>query len=264
MNLKSFLGLASNYRPYVQGFASIARPLHKASETSSSFQWTEETQCAFDSSKTNLTTTSVLAFPSLQTPFIPYTHPSQIAMTAMLAHEHDDCERVVCYASKALSKIQSKFSATRCDELLAILIFTRHSRNQLLGRPFTVVTEHRALQWLHRFEDPCGITPRWLEKLAHFDYEVSHCPGISIGHADGFSRIPSSFNAIAETLQQLDSNFFSDIYDTNYPPDSDETDHGPSYTDEWSNPDPLFLAANNSRRDKVPSHYREKAGSLFD
>ena len=36
-HVKSFLRLASYYRRYVQGFADIARPLHKASETSSEF-----------------------------------------------------------------------------------------------------------------------------------------------------------------------------------------------------------------------------------
>ena len=45
------------------------------------------------------------------------------------------------------------------------------------------------MQWLHNFKDPDGLTARWLEKLAAFDYEVQHRPGKSIGHADGFSRI---------------------------------------------------------------------------
>ena len=52
------------------------------------------------------------------------------------------------------------------------------------------MTDHRALQWLHNFKDPDGLTARWLEKLAAFDYEVQHRPGKSIGHADGLSRIP--------------------------------------------------------------------------
>ena len=40
--VKSFLGLASYYRRYVSNFAAIARPLHKARETSSLFTWTEK------------------------------------------------------------------------------------------------------------------------------------------------------------------------------------------------------------------------------
>ena len=75
-------------------------------------------------------------------------------------------------------------------ELLAIVTFTRHFKHYLLGRRFKIVTDHRVLQWLHNFEDPDGLTTRWLEKLAAFDYEVQHRPGKSIGHADGLSRTP--------------------------------------------------------------------------
>ena len=42
---------------------------------------------------------------------------------------------------------------------------------------------------MHNFKDPDGLTRRWLEKLAAFDYQVQHRPGKSIGHADGLLRI---------------------------------------------------------------------------
>ena len=181
--VKSFLGLASYYRRYVSNIAAIARPLQKASETSSVFSWTEEAQDAFETLKTRLTPTPILAFPCLQQPFILYTDASQFAMGAVLAQVQDDLEKAICYASKALSKSQTKYSATR-RELLAIVTFTRHFRHYLLGRKFTIVTDHRALQWLHKFKDPEGMSARCLERLASFDYTVSHRPGTSIGHAD--------------------------------------------------------------------------------
>ena len=43
-DVKSFLGLCSNHRRYIKSFAMVERPLHKASETKSSFTWTEETR----------------------------------------------------------------------------------------------------------------------------------------------------------------------------------------------------------------------------
>ena len=61
--VKSFLGLASYYRRYVKDFAEIARPLPKASETSSEFQWNDAAQNFFDSLKHRLTTTPNLANP---------------------------------------------------------------------------------------------------------------------------------------------------------------------------------------------------------
>ena len=174
--------------------------MHKASGTSTNFDWTLEAQDAFESLKLKLTSTPILAFPCLKEPFILYTDASQFAMGAVLAQKQDGKERAIFYASKSLSKSQTKYSATR-RELLALVTFTRHFRHYLLGQKFTKVTDHSALQWLHSFKDPDGITARWLEKLAPFDYEVGHRPGKSIGHADGLSRIPpNSINAIETDL----------------------------------------------------------------
>ena len=245
-DVKSFLGLASYYRRFVPNFAGIARPLHQASEGSSNFHWPTAAQDAFDTLKQKLTTTPILAFPNLQKPFILYTDASQFAMGAVLAQEQDGLERAICYASKALSKAQTKYSATR-RELLALVTFTRHFRHYLLGRKFTIVTDHSALQWLHNFKDPDGITARWLEKLAPFDYEVRHRPGKSIGHADGLSRTPArSVNVVAE----------------------EHKDTSTECSEEWPNheaeqdADTMNLPKLATRT--VKANYREVVGNVFD
>ena len=198
--VKSFLGLASYYQRFVPKFAEIARPLHKASETSAKFEWTREAQDAFEFLKLKLTSTPILAFPCLKEPFVLYTDASQFAMGAVLAQVQDGKERAISYASRSFSKSQTKYSAIR-RELLALVTFTRHFCHYLLGQKFTIVTDHSALQWLHSFKDPDGVTARWLETLAPFDYEVRHRPGKFIGHADGLSRIPpNSINAIETDL----------------------------------------------------------------
>ena len=111
------------------------------------------------------------------------------AMGAVLSQVQDGQERAICYSSKAFSKAETRYSASK-RELLAVVNFTRHFRHYLLGRQSKIVTDHRALQWLHNFKDPDALTLRWLEKLAAFNYEVVHWPGKSIGHADGLSRTP--------------------------------------------------------------------------
>ena len=196
--VESFLGLASFYRRFVAKFAEIARRLHKASETSAKFERTREAQDLFEFLKLKPTSTPILAFPCLKAPFILTTDASQFAMGAVLAQVQHGKERAICYASRSLSKSQTKYSATR-RELLAVVPFTRRFRHYLLGQIFTIVTDHSALQWLHNFKDPDGITARWLQKLAPFDYEVRHRPGKSIGHADGLSRIPPNSIIAIET-----------------------------------------------------------------
>ena len=187
--VKSFLGLCSYYRRYVKSFADTSRPLHKASESKSPFLWTPEAQYAFETLKQKLMSTPILALPSMKEPFILYTDASKTAMEALLSQVQDGKERDICYASKAFSRTQTRYSATK-RELLAFVNFTRHFRNYLLRRQFKIVTDHSALQWLHNFKDQDALTARCLEKLATFNYEVVHRRGESLGHADGLSRTP--------------------------------------------------------------------------
>ena len=144
-DVKLFLGPCSFQRQYIKNFAMIARPLRKASGTKSSFTWTEETQEAFGSLKKYLSSTSILAFPEVKEPFILDTGAGVTAMGAVLAQVQDGKERAICYASKAPSKSQTNYSATK-RELLVIVISTRHFKPYLLGRKRKIVTDHRALQ----------------------------------------------------------------------------------------------------------------------
>ena len=112
-DVQSFLGLCSYYKRYIQNFAMIPRPLHKASEAKSSYTWTEEAQEAFENLKKHLSFTPILAFPNIKEPFILYTDASLTAMEAVLAQVQDGKEQAICYASKAFSKSQTNHSATK-------------------------------------------------------------------------------------------------------------------------------------------------------
>ena len=142
------------------------------------------------------------------------------------------------------------------------MTFTRHFRHYLLGRKITIVTDHRALQWLHNFKDPDGITARWLEKLALFDYDVQHRPGKSIGHADGLSRIPSPVNAVAET------NNASFLFEEHLGPDDSPTHLTPatngSYYSDQHHIDSRTPSAAAQQQDAAVGIYRETIGNLFD
>ena len=191
--VKSFLGLCSYYRRYIRDFAAIDRPLHQLTEKRN-----PEAQKAFEQLKDCLTSTPISAFPSMNEPFILYTDASQFAIGAVLAQVQNGLERVICYASKSLNKAQSRYSTTKW-ELLPIVNYTRHVKHYLLGRRFKIITDHRALQWLHNFKDPDALTARWLEKLAAFDYGIEYRSGKSIGHADCMSRLPATTAALNMT-----------------------------------------------------------------
>ena len=116
------------------------------------------------------------------------TDASLTGIGAVLTQQQEGIDRVISYASKTLNKSQKNYSATR-RELFAVVHFTYHFKFYLLGRKFSIVTDHIALVWLYSFKDPEGMVARWLEKLGQFDFEIKHKAGRSIPHADCLSRV---------------------------------------------------------------------------
>ena len=188
------MGLASYYRRFVQDFATISRPLHRLMEKGSKFVWTPECQLAFHTLQSKFTSPPILAFPDFTVPFILDTDASDCGIGAVLSQIQEGHERVVAYASRALSKSERNYSITR-RELLAVITFVSHFCQYLLGNTFTLRTDHNSLKWLNSFKEPEGQVARWLEKLAEFSFKIEHHPGRKHSNADSLSRVLPAFSA---------------------------------------------------------------------
>ena len=63
-------------------------------------------------------------------------------------------------------------------EALAVVFATKHFCAYLLGWKFQLVTDNRALKWLHTIQLK-GWIARWIMDLQEFDFTVIHRPGSS-------------------------------------------------------------------------------------
>ena len=189
--VRSFLGLASYYRRFVEGFASIAKPLHHLTEKgrAGQFEWSPVCQAAFDELKQRLTSAPILGYPSPEGEFILDTDVSKDGIGGVLSQVQDGKERVIAYGSKVLSKAEQNYCVTR-RELLAVVTYLKHFKQYLYGRHVIVRTDHGALRWLTNFKQPEGQLARWLEVIVTYDIEIIHRAGRSHGNADALSRKP--------------------------------------------------------------------------
>ena len=117
------------------------------------------------------------------------TDANHSGIRAVLSQVLDGKEKVIAYASRTLSKAERKYCVTR-KELLAMVTFIRHFRPYLLGRRFTLRTDHSALKWLQTLKDPEGQLARWLEQLQEYEFEIIHRAGKRHLNADAMSRRP--------------------------------------------------------------------------
>jgi len=151
------------------------------------FEWTEECQTAFDQLKEALMSPPVLVLPTEDDQFVLDTDASEKSIGAVLSILPDGRDCVVAYAGRMLNKNKLNYCVTR-KELLAIVHFTRHFRQYVLGKSFIIRTDHAALTWLQRTPEPVRQNARWLELLGEYSFVVQHRRGTSPGNADAISR----------------------------------------------------------------------------
>ena len=77
----------------------------------------------------------------------------------VLSQLQDGEERVIAYANRSLNWAETKYCVTD-KELLAIKYFVEYFRHYLLGRHFTVRSDHRPLKFLFSMKSPSGRIAR--------------------------------------------------------------------------------------------------------
>ena len=210
--LRSFLGFSGYYRRFVQGYSSIARPLNeltsgyppsqKRSKNVGKSQqylnpkepfaarWTPACQQAFEELIQKLTTAPVLAFADPRKPYILHTDACSTGLGAVLYQEHDGRNRVVAYASRGLSRSESRYSAHKLEFLALKWAVTEKFNDYLYGSNFTVVTDSNPLTYLLTSAKLDATSYRWLSALSTFTFKIIYRAGKLNGDADGLSRRP--------------------------------------------------------------------------
>ena len=136
-----------------------------------------------------MTSAPVLAAPIDEGKFVLDCDASALAVGCVLQQEQAGELKVVAYASRCLDKAQRNYCTTR-RELYGIVFGLRKFRQHLLGRRFTLRTDHAALTYLMRSPEPVGQQCRWLDLMAESDMEICHRAGTAHQNADSLSRRP--------------------------------------------------------------------------
>ena len=192
--LQTFLGLTNYYRRFVPNFAQVAHPLTELTKKDIEFVWSDTQQQAFQALKDRLVPSPVLAFSDFTEPFIVCTDACDYGVGAVLAQNQDvpglgTTEVVIAYMSRHLLE-RERHWATVEKEAFAIIQACKTFFPYLYGRTFTVVTDHKPLQWLTSIKEPTGRLMRWSLWLQQFDMVIGYRTGKTNQNADCLSRTP--------------------------------------------------------------------------
>lgn len=189
-NVRALLGLGSYYRRFIPNFSKLANPLTQLTKKNESFVWTEACEEAYNLLRKALIGPEIMGYPKSDCHFILDTDACDVSIGAVLSQVQDGRERVIAYASCTLNRAERNYCVTD-RELLAVKHYVQYYKHYLLGRTFTVRTDHQALKWLFSLREPKSRVARWIEILSAFNFDVEYRQGTKHGNADGMSRWPN-------------------------------------------------------------------------
>ena len=189
--VRAFLGLMGYYRRFIPNYSAVALPLTELTKkmAPTTVTWTLRCETAFQELKRLLCSTPVLASLDFEKPFILQTDASEYGVGAVLS-QRDEAggDHPIAYFSRKLLPREVRYSTVE-KECLAITLGMETFRVYLLGRKFTVETDHRSFVWLNKLKESNSRLTRWSLALQPYQYTVVHRAGLSNGNADALSRV---------------------------------------------------------------------------
>ncbi|UYV82178.1 hypothetical protein LAZ67_21001276 [Cordylochernes scorpioides] len=188
--LQSFLGAVNVYNKFIPDYARLRTPLNNLLKKDVTWDWDDKCQKAFTSLKESLTQHPVLHLYKDELPCQVYCDASTLGIAGVLKQVHSAGKAYpVQYFSRALRVHERNYTISEL-ECLAIVESVEKFRVYLMGRKFTIFSDHHALQWLKTIKNPSGRLFRWSLRLSCYEYEVRYIKGSQQHEADLLSRNP--------------------------------------------------------------------------
>ena len=193
--LRSFLGAVSYYRRFISNLSTVLAPLNLLLQQGKKWSWEDEQKVAFAEAKKQLTSAQVLTHYDPHKPLILSCDASPYGVGAVISHYLEtEGEKPVAFASRTLTAAEKKYSQLD-KEALSIIFGIKKFQQYLQGRHFTIMSDHKPLQYLFGEGKPIPVLAsarirRWALILSSHDYKIEFRPGQQHGNADVLSCLP--------------------------------------------------------------------------
>ena len=146
--LRAFLGLLNYYGRFIPNRAILSQPLNTLLCKDHHWRWTERCERAFQQLKKTLVSSSFLTHYNPNLPLKLAGDASAYEVGAVISHTMDDgTEQPIAFGSRTLSKSEQNYSQIE-KEALSLIYGVLKFHSYLLGRKFTLVTDHKPLTYI--------------------------------------------------------------------------------------------------------------------
>lgn len=241
--VRQFLGLASFFRRFVQGFAVVAKPLTQLLKKNAEWVWGPDQQNSFQNLKNALLRKPILALYNSKADTELHTDACKIGVAGILLQRSEQNQlQPVAYFSKQTTPEEQNYSSYDL-ETLAVVASLQRFRVYLVGIHFKIVTDCNSLRATFSKRDMLPRVARWWTQMQEFNFDIEYRAGVAMAHVDALSRNPHSrdeptecvaVNGVVETswiitVQNADSDIQRIIGILNDPSLDDVTDIKSNY-----------------------------------
>lgn len=224
-DVRSFLGLLNYYMPFLPDICTVNHPLRALTKANVKFEWSEPCVKAFETCKQMIVDSEVLTHFDPKLPLVLACDASPVGVAAILSHkvmvDGKEVEKVIMFASCALSERQQKYSQID-RESLAIIFAVTKTHKFIWAREFLLVTDNAALR--HILSPDKGVPlvanqrlQHWAFILEAYQYKLVHRKAEFMSHVDALSRLPAPdsfdevvFNVDAMPVTPVNVNIIAD------------------------------------------------------
>jgi RNase H-like domain found in reverse transcriptase/Reverse transcriptase (RNA-dependent DNA polymerase) len=198
-DIRSTLGVFGFQRPFIRGFAQIAKPLTDLLKKDTSFEWTNKCTTAVKELKWIVTSEPVLVPPDSTRQFILEVDTSQYATGAILYQADLKLKdkkgnlilRPCRYHAKTFSGTEQNYPIYN-REYMAIMRGLKHWDHLLQGpkdHKTIVITNHANLQYYRHPHKIGSCISRYIAKQEEYPITLMYKPGVT-NRANSLSRRP--------------------------------------------------------------------------
>jgi transposase InsO family protein len=187
--VRSFLGFANYYRIFIPDYAHITKALDALLKKGAYFRWGRIEEEAFQELKLRFCEAPILRQwdPSLRT--FAETDCSGYALGGVLSQEGPDGRRhAVAFYSRRLSPAEYNYPIHDKEMLAIIRCLDAWSAELKSCGTFTILTDHRNLEYFMTRQKLTERQSRWAAALSQFDFKLDYRPGCEAVAPDALSR----------------------------------------------------------------------------
>lgn len=190
--VRAFCGLINYYARFIPNVSTILKPIYML-ENKEKVEWNQECQLAYEKIKKIITSDKILIHYDPRLEIVLSTDASAYGIGACIKHVVKGEEKPIAYASRVLSKAEINYSMID-KEALAIYFGVKKFEQYLMGREFSIKTDHKPL--IAIFGSKKGIPSmsasrlqRWSIYLSSFQFKIKYIKGKENVEADALSRL---------------------------------------------------------------------------